>query len=45
MHFVLIKDGAGTTGLKIATTHATANTALRIDSDQTTENVLNLYLR
>ena len=32
--------GAGTTGLKIATTHATANTALRIDSDQTTENVI-----
>ena len=32
--------GAGTTGLKIATTHATANTALRIDSDQTTQNVI-----
>jgi len=36
----LNQAGEGTTGLKIATTHATANTALRIDSDQTTQNVI-----
>ena len=34
--------GEGTTGLQIATTHATANTALRIDSDQTTQNVIEI---
>ena len=36
----LKQAGAGTTGLKIETTHATANTSLRIDSSQTTENVI-----
>ena len=41
MHVLSLKQaGNGTTGLKIETTHATANTSLRIDSSQTTENVI-----